>query len=280
MANPALCDYFGQDAAALANKKLFLFDVDGTLYTGDRVFAGTMETLAYIEKIKGRCVYITNNSSKSVQDHIAKMGRLGIRATAENFFTSTQAALLYLQKHYPGKTVYCMGTRSMVAELQSGGVAVTCRVGAAPIVLVGFDTELTGEKIENTCNMLTRDTIYLATNPDLCCPVEFGFIPDCGAICGLLACATGRKPKYIGKPNPDMVYLLQQKYGVSPEETVVVGDRLYTDIATGNNAGVTSVCVLTGEATEQQILNSSGSQRPTLTFKSIKEFAALLENTL
>ncbi len=274
MKNGKKLDYFGKDASVLKKKKLFLFDVDGTLYTGESVFDGTFATLDYINRIQGICVYITNNSSRSVEDHIKKMARLGMKANHDNFFTSTQAAVLYLQQNHAGEQVYCQGTKSMIRELKAGGIDVTEEVCDAPIVLVGFDTEMTSEKIEKTCCMLNRENLYLATNPDLCCPVSFGFIPDCGSICQLLENATGRKPKYLGKPNPDMVDLLREKFHVSAEETVVVGDRLYTDIAAGNNAGVTSVCVLTGEATEQEILESS--EKPDFTFCSIREFADLL----
>lgn len=126
------------------------------------------------------------------------------------------------------------------------------------------------EKIRNTCEILsTQDVAYIATNPDWVCPVSFGFIPDCGSICAMIRNATGKWPVFIGKPEPTMVDIVRDKFGCDAGETVVVGDRLYTDIATGLNAGVATICVLTGEATIDEI--EKGDIKPTFTFRSIKE---------
>lgn len=264
-------DFFGKIAAELKDKKLFLFDMDGTIYEEERVFDGTRQLLQYIEEIGGHYVFITNNSSKSVVDYVEKMRRLNLRAEEENFFTSAQAAVLYLKQNYPGRKVYCQGTRSFFQELQSEGIDVTEDArNDIDVVLVGFDTELTSQKVRKTCQLLlTTQVVYLATNPDLRCPVSFGFIPDCGAICKMIECATNRKPLYIGKPERIMVDIVREKFGYKAEETVVVGDRLYTDIATGLNSGVTAVCVLTGEATAEEI--SRGEIKPDYTYQSVKE---------
>ena len=266
-----ILDYWGKDASDLKNKKLFLFDMDGTIYEEDTVFDGTFELLDYIDSIGGQYVFITNNSSKSVTDYIAKVNKLGIRANKDNFFTSAQATILYLQKKYPNKKVYCQGTKSLIKELADCGIDVTENPNAdIDIVLVGFDTEMTSEKLKNTCYVLmTRNPVFIATNPDLRCPSSFGFIPDCGSICNMLEATTDKKPIYIGKPEPTMVNIVREKYGYNKEETVVIGDRLYTDIATGLNAEVSAVCVLTGEAKAKDI--EVGNIKPTYTFRSIKE---------
>ena len=266
----AIKDVFGKDPIELKNKKLFLFDMDGTIYEEETVFDGTTALLNQIEKIGGKYVFITNNSSKSVVDYIKKVNRLGIKGDIDNFFTSAQATVLYLKKNYSGKKVYCQGTKSLVQELIDAGINTTEEVeDDVDIVLVGFDTELTSAKLRKTCELLQRDIPYIATNPDLRCPVNFGFIPDCGAICGAIEAATEKKPIFIGKPEPTMVDIVRDKFGYSAEETVVIGDRLYTDIATGLNAGTTAICVLTGEATKEDILN--GDIKPTLTFDSVKD---------
>lgn len=263
-------DAFGKDPHELKDKKLFLFDMDGTIYEEETVFDGTIALLELIEKTGGRYVFITNNSSKSVVDYTEKVNRLGIKADIDNFFTSAQATVLYLKKNYPGKKVYCQGTKSLVQELIDSGINTTEEVeDDVDVVLVGFDTELTSAKLRKTCELLQRDIPYIATNPDLRCPVNFGFIPDCGAICGAIEAATDKKPIYIGKPEPTMVDIVREKFGYDTEETAVIGDRLYTDIATGLNAGVTAICVLTGEAKKEDILN--GDIKPTLTFDSVKD---------
>ena len=268
-------DYFGVDASELKSKKLFLFDMDGTIYEEDVLFDGTIELLNQIVRDGGIYVFITNNSSKSVSDYIAKVNKLGIVADKENFFTSVQATVLLLKEKHPNKVVYCQGTKSLVNELVESGISVVEEVSdAAEVILVGFDTELTSQKLRNTCEMLGKDIPYYATNPDLVCPVNFGYIPDCGSICCMLQNATKRIPIYIGKPMPTMVDVVCQKFNVPKEETVIIGDRLYTDIATGNNAGVASICVLTGEATVQDICE--GEVKPKYTFESVRKIFELL----
>lgn len=263
-----LTDVWGNSVSDLYKKKLFLFDMDGTIYEDEKVFDGTLELLKIIEELDGHYVFITNNSSKSVRDYILRVNRLGIKADINNFFTSVQATVAYLKSNYPGKKVYCQGTKSCVQELLDAGINITEEVeDDVEIVLVGFDTELTSEKIRKTCELLKKDVLFIATNPDLRCPVSFGFIPDCGSICNMIQTATDKKPIYIGKPEPVMVDIVRGKYGYSAEETVVIGDRLYTDIAIGLNAGVTAICVLTGEATKEDIKTSD--IKPTLTFNSV-----------
>ena len=264
-------DYFGVDADFLKNKKLFLFDMDGTIYKDNTLIPGTLELLNAIEESGGRYVFITNNSSKSVDDYIKKVNSLGIKANKDNFFTSAQASVLLLKEKYPGIKVYCQGTKSLISELKEKGIDVTEEISDdIGLVLVGFDTELTSEKLRKTCYILTtKDVPYYATNCDLRCPVSFGFIPDCGSICSMIENCTQKKPIYIGKPKATMVDIVMNKFGMTKNETAVIGDRLYTDIATGLNAGVTSICVLTGEATVKEILN--GNIKPDLTFENVMD---------
>lgn len=263
-----MTDYFGQDLSDLKNKKLWLFDMDGTIYEEDRVFDGTLDLLDEIVNRGGRYVFITNNSSKSVNDYVKKVTNMGIKADVDNFFTSTQATIQYLKQNHSRAKVYCQGTKSLITELEANNIDVTEQVEKVDVVLVGFDTELTTAKLRNTCEILcTQNVTYIATNPDWVCPVSFGFIPDCGSICGMIKNATGKWPTFIGKPEPTMVKSAMGKYGYTKTDTVVVGDRLYTDIATGLNAEVTAVCVLTGEATVNDIKN--GKIKPTYTVDSV-----------
>lgn len=270
-----LTDKLGKNADALLQKKLFLLDMDGTIYNENQIFDGTLDFLAQIEKNGGRYIFITNNSSKSVSDYVEKVNAMGIRANASHFYTSGQAAAFYLNENYPGQTVYCMGTRSLISGLRASGIRVVTEPDdSASVVLIGFDTENTSEKIRNTCIMLGRDVTYLATNPDLVCPVSFGYIPDCGSMSIMLKNATGKTPFFIGKPEPIMVECVLKKLSAKAEDTVIVGDRLYTDIATGKNAGVDTICVLSGEASLQDI--EAGGVKPTWIFDSVKEiFEAL-----
>lgn len=268
-------DYTGKDTRELQGKRLFLFDMDGTIYNGDRLFDGVKEMLAGIRERGGRAVFITNNSSRSVKAYMEKLGRMGIETGEEDFFTSAQATARFLLREYLGKKVYCMGTRSLVEELEKAGVTVVGTEEEEPeVILVGYDTELTYEKVSHATRMLLKGLPYIATNPDRVCPTPFGSVPDCAAMCEMLAFAVHRYPRYIGKPEPDMILTAMERAGIGAEETVVIGDRLYTDIASGVNAGVTTACVLCGEATWQDVEESS--VKPTFVFEDITDFAAAI----
>ena len=274
-----MLDYTGKSANKLKEKTLYLLDMDGTIYNENEIFDGTLEFLEEIERRGGQYVFITNNSSKSVEDYVQKVRGMGIKAEYENFYTSGQATAMYLKENYPNQVVYCMGTKSLIKELREAGIEVVTEVDErASVVLLGFDTENTSEKIRNTCIMLGRDVAYLATNPDLVCPVSFGYIPDCGSMSIMLKNATGKEPFFIGKPEPIMVNCVLKKLNCKREDAVIVGDRLYTDIKTGANAKVDTICVLSGEASMEDILQ--GEVEPTYIFESVEEiYEGLTEET-
>lgn len=238
----------------LQSKKLFLLDMDGTLYLDDQLFPGVLEFLALVEERGGRAVFMTNNSSRGVEDYLLKLKRLGIEAAAADFVTSTDATIEVLKREYPGARPYVIGTRSFQTQLLQAGIRLTDQADdSADILLAAFDRELNYRKLEDACRLLTRDIPFLATNPDWVCPVSFGFVPDCGSICEMLWRATGKRPRVIGKPQPEMVELALKRTGFRKEETLVIGDRLYTDIACGLNAGVDTAFVLSGEGKEEDI---------------------------
>lgn len=263
---------------SLKNKKLFLLDMDGTVYEGSRLFEKVNEFLSYIEKIGGRYVFVTNNSSRSVKDYVIKLSNMGIKVTEDNFFTSSQATALYLNKHFPDKKIYCMGTRSMLAEMEKSGVNVTTEPDSdVDCIVVGYDTELTYKKLWDVSFLLQtkKDIPYIATNPDRGCPTEFGLVPDCFAMCEAINYAAHRRPLYIGKPDSFMIDFAVQCSPFSKEDAVVIGDRLYTDIASGVKAGVDTICVLSGESTEQDIEQSD--IKPTYVYRDIKEILEFLQ---
>lgn len=245
----------------LKHCKLFLFDMDGTLYLGDRLYSFTKELLAAIRSRGSRYLFMTNNSSKSVQAYVEKLAKLGIAATKEDFISSSQATAYYLKKRHWGKKLYVCGTRSLIEELEGEGFTVTADLSQVECIVMGFDTELTFQKLWDVSFLLnTRPELpYIATNPDLVCPTEFGSVPDCGSVCIGIKNATGKEPVVIGKPSALMPQLAMEKWGVSPEQTAVIGDRIYTDIKSGINAGTVTVLVLSGE-TDQKILSESEDQ--------------------
>lgn len=237
--------------------KLYLFDMDGTLYLGDRLFAFTKDLLAAIRAGGSRYMFMTNNSSKSVQAYIDKLAKLGIEASYEDFITSSQATAYYLKKHHPGAVLYVCGTNSLKQELMSQGFRVTEKLDEVECIVMGFDTELTFQKLHDVSYMLaTRELPYIATNPDYVCPTEFGSVPDCGSVCDMIFNATGKRPIVIGKPEPLMPMLAMEKWGCNAEETAVIGDRIYTDIKSGLRAGTVTILVMSGETTEEILQQS------------------------
>ncbi len=218
--------------------KLYLFDMDGTLYLGDQLFSFTIRLLDKIRNSGGRYMFMTNNSSRSVEDYIEKLDGLGICAQYDDFITSAQATVHYLRKHHPGASLYVCGTESLKSELRGGGFSVTDDLDTVDCIVMGFDTELTFKKLQDVSYLLcTRELPYIATNPDYVCPTEFGSVPDCGSVCDMIYNTTGKRPVVIGKPEALMPQLAMEKIGCLPKETAVVGDRIYTDIKCGINAG-------------------------------------------
>ena len=276
----------------LTNKRLFLLDMDGTLKLDDRLFPGAADFLAKIRACGGKYLFLTNNSSKGVDAYVAKMTRLGVPAAPADFLTSVDALIVFLERTYGAavkkKKMYVVGTRSFRAQLAAAGFLLTeTPDDDTALLILGFDRELTYRKLEDACRLLARGrqeartsgdakaaaglpaVDYYATNPDWVCPTAFGSVPDCGSMAWMLEKATGRLPKFIGKPEPEMALLAMAQCGCSAAETLLIGDRLYTDIACGNRAGVDTAFVLSGEGTLADLAKGQG--KPTYIFENIAE---------
>lgn len=260
----------------LRTMRLFLFDMDGTLYLGNRLYDFTIDLLKTIRESGGNYLFMTNNSSKSVEDYITKLRKLGIESTREDFITSSQATAYYLHKHHEGQKLYVCGTESLKAELRREGFTVTDNTGEVECIVMGFDTELTFQKLHDVSYLLLTkpDLPYIATNPDLVCPTEFGSVPDCGSVCIMIENATGKRPVVIGKPSPLMPQLAMERMGIPKEQTCVVGDRIYTDVRSGLNAGITGILVMSGETTPQILAESP--DKPHLVLEDAGEILAAI----
>ena len=255
---------------SLKEKKFFLLDMDGTIYLDNDLFDGTLDFLSAVKSSGARYLFVTNNSSKSTDAYVKKLEKIGIAATEEDFLTSTDATCLYL-KRYEGKKFYVSGTKSFEAQLKNEGIITTTEIEDDIFgIVMGNDTELTFKKLDDVCRLLTeREMVYIATNPDWVCPTSYGYVPDCGAVVEMIKRATGKSPIFIGKPKPEMLLLAMEKFGYSKNETLMVGDRVYTDIASGYNAGVDTVLVLSGEGTVKDA--ESSDTKPTYILENIRE---------
>lgn len=267
---------FKKPISDLKQKKLFLLDMDGTIYLDHDLFDGTLEFLEHVKSIGGRYLFLTNNSSKSADKYVEKLAGLGIESEKEDFLTSVFATSLYLKKHYADKKHYVFGTKSFKEELADAGLNVTDTLSDdVGCLVMGYDTELTFQKLEDACILLGRGVPYVAANPDYVCPTWYGYVPDCGSIAQALFNATKRMPKFIGKPEPEMALLALERTGFKKNEAILLGDRLYTDIACGVNAGISSCLMLSGEATMEDYEKSD--VKPDYVFENIKQFLNFLK---
>lgn len=261
----------------LKEKKLFLFDIDGTLALGSELLPGAKELIAGLRRTGKRIFFTTNNSTKSRQDYVDYFAGHDIRIEPEEVLTAGGLTLIFCREQFQNRKIFLMGTPSLKKELEDAGLLITEKYEEdIACVLVAFDTTLNFQKLEDASRILSDGkVIFLASNPDLCCPTAFGAVPDCGSICEMLKNATGREPKFLGKPYPDIVNQCRKLAGVVRKETVLVGDRIYTDMACAENAGVEGILVLTGEATKKDACNC-GLQIPYV-FESVKELYEYLE---
>ncbi|MBP9901605.1 MAG: HAD-IIA family hydrolase [Verrucomicrobiota bacterium] len=229
-------------------------DMDGTIYSGGTLFDCTRSFLAQLTGLGIGYTFLTNNSSKSVQDYVTHLQAMGITTTAGQIYTSTNATIAFLQEAMPAiRRLFVLGTTSMRTEISAAGFSLTADSSAdePDAVVVGFDTDLNFSRLCRAAYWIKQGKPFIASHPDRICPTDVPTVwVDCGAICAALQAATGRGPDAVlGKPAPRMLYGLLQKLELRPEHLMMVGDRLYTDILMARQAGILGVLVLTGEAT-------------------------------
>jgi len=247
----------------------FLMDMDGTIFLGDQLLPGAHEWLDLLAARRIPYYFLTNNSSKSQVEYAQKLGCLGLQIPETLIFTSGEATAIYLAKHYPGASLYVVGTPPLQEEFARHGFTLT--ENDPEVAVLGFDTTLTYAKLWQLCDLVVAGKPYIATHPDINCPTPEGFKPDIGAMIELVATSTGRRPDVIvGKPNEPIVQAIAHKTGLPLEEHCMVGDRLYTDIALGR-WGITTVLVLSGETRVADL--TSSEFKPDLVVADIAEMA-------
>jgi HAD superfamily hydrolase (TIGR01450 family) len=256
-------------------------DMDGTIYKGGTLFACTLPFLAQMRALGIGYTFLTNNPSKSSADYLSHLKKLGVHATADELYTSTQATIDWLRTQHPAKRrIFALGTPSMLSQFREAGFVLTADDAAdvPEAVVVGFDMSLTYERACRAAWWIQQGKLFVATNPDRVCPTDQPTVlVDCGSICAMLEKATSRAPDIVlGKPDPTMLSGILQRHGLRPHQIAMVGDRIYTDVLMAHRAQALGVLVLTGEAT------AADAQRaefpPHVVAPSLAEFGELLAN--
>jgi NagD protein len=254
-------------------------DMDGTIYSGGTLFESTGPFLTSLGKLGIGHTFLTNNSSRSTKDYLARLHKIGIAATPDQLYTSTQATIEYLREKMPAvRRLFALGTASMRKEIEAAGFVLTADSASDEPdgVVVGFDLELTYSRLCRAAYWISKGKPYVATHPDRICPTDQPTVlVDCGAICAALKEAAGRVPDVVlGKPDPCMLRGILHRHALVPAQLAMVGDRLYTDMAMAERAGAFGVLVLTGETTAAAATKHSPA--PDLIVSGLAEFGERL----
>ena len=263
----------------IKRKTVFVLDMDGTIYLGEELSDGAKEFLEALKAKEKKYIFLTNNSSKNKEIYVEKLRGLGIKASREEIFTSGEATTMYLKDKKMGARIYLLGTKALEEEFEiEGFVLEKERHKDIDYVVLGFDTSLTYEKIWGACEYISEGVEYIATHPDFNCPLPNGkFMPDAGSMAALIEASTGKIPKVIGKPNKEIINSIFLKYDFKKEkkeDMIIIGDRLYTDIKMGENAGIDTILVYSGETNKDDYKNSK--IRADYTFNSVKDMIEVL----
>lgn len=266
-----------QNAKEIDSKKLYIFDMDGTIYLGGRVFDFAIKFINNLRKSGKKVIFFTNNASHSTEFYYSKLDRLGFSPRAGEIMTSGDVTVEYLKNHRANKSVYLIGTEELISDFKRRGITlVDENADRCDIVVSSFDTTLTYEKLNAACRFIRNGAEYLSTHPDFNCPVENGFIPDSGAIAAFITASTGKTPTYFGKPYKETLEMIEEVCGVTRSDMVIFGDRLYTDIALGKKHGVCSVLVLSGETLLCDVEKASDDEKPDFVFDSLDDVNKLI----
>lgn len=275
---------------SLSRIKRLALDMDGTIYLGSTLFPFTVDFLDSMKNAGVDYSFLTNNPTKSVADYLKKLEGMGIHADQDNMYTTSLAAIDYIKSHYPdARRLFLLGTESMISQFEKAGFE-SCSDDpddVPDVLVVAFDPSLVYPRLCRACWWASQGIPYIATNPDRVCPTDQRTIlVDCGSICRCIESASGRRPDItLGKPDPNMIYGIMDKYGLKPEEVAMVGDRIYTDTATAHNAGAFGVLVLSGETTIETALKVAEDAAsnpnpefypPNLIVRDIKELGELI----
>jgi len=251
---------------ALKRIKYFLLDMDGTFYLENKILEGSLEFLEEIKKRSIKTLFLTNNSSKPVDAYLEKLKNMGAPEEFLNVITSGDATLRFAKQHYPNKKAYLLANQIVSKDMLAKDLLVDLE--DPDYVILTYDTELDYHKLDRICYFIRQGLPYIASHPDLNCPMSYGFAPDIGATIAYIKASTGRLPdKIIGKPNAEIINDGLEVLGAKREEVAMVGDRLYTDVEAAIQNGLLGILVLSGE-TDLDMLAASDI-KPDLVYDSL-----------
>jgi HAD superfamily hydrolase (TIGR01450 family) len=234
----------------------YVFDLDGTVYLGDELLPEAKETLGEL-KARSNVVYLTNKPLETPADYAAKLTRLGVVTRPEEVISSTDSLLLYLERHAPKARLFVIGEPPLIRLLSLAGYEVAQEAGGVDVVIVSFDRTFDYRKLKVSFDAVRGGARIVATNPDAYCPTPDGGLPDCAAMLAAIEASTGAHAEAIvGKPSPHMAAALLERLGVPARDTLLVGDRLATDVRMANEAGMASALILTGATGLEEVLGS------------------------
>ena len=257
----------GEISQSLDGIKAVFLDLDGTIYLGDSLIHGALDFLGRLEERGTKRYFLSNNSSKSVEQYVEKLRDLGIDADKDEVLLSTHDLISWLSKKEVTST-FLVGTEGMRSMLEEEGIETSSE--QPEFVVLGYDTEISYEKLATASIHLHEGVQLVASHPDMVCPSPRGGLPDTGAYMSLFKATTGVGPVHVcGKPNKGMILHKVEDLGLKPSECCMVGDRLYTDIEMADRAGVHGILVLSGEASVDDV--EEGELRPSLIVESVAE---------
>jgi Predicted sugar phosphatases of the HAD superfamily len=255
----------------LSDIELFLFDMDGTVYLGDTEIEGSFDAIRALRAVGKRICFFTNNSSKSADDYIEKLKRMGLDITRDEIYTSGEVTCEYINERYKKPKVFVLGNEKLRAEFLRHGISLSEE--DPDLCVLGFDTSLEYNRLYRFCGELFKGKPYIATHPDMFCPTENCPMPDIGGMILLIEATINRRPDVIiGKPYTPAGDGVKKRFNLPADKIAMVGDRIYTDILFGKNNGFASVLVLSGE-TSLKMLNDSDAQ-PDFVFDKVKDILA------
>lgn len=259
----------------ISNFSGYIFDLDGTIYRGEKLIPGAQQVIQRLKDLRKKVVYLSNKPLQTREDYSAKLTRLGIATKPQEVINSSYVMARWLGQHAPQATIFVIGEPPLIKEIEREGFHLSEHPKEIDYVIASFDRTFDYRKLNIAFQALKRGAHFVATNPDRSCPVEGGEIPDCAAMIGAIEGATGKKVETIvGKPSEITIQIALETMHLRPQDCLLVGDRLETDMAMGKKAGMATALVLTGVTPKEVIAQSPWS--PDFIWESVAEILKYL----